>query len=517
MSKSSYPATGGTQDIFFDRSGAQLLPTIVNGEGVHLIDEDGRRLFDACSGPFLACLGQGNERVLQAMMDQGRNLTYTYSRTTRHQANAELAERLTSLAGFGFERAHLTSGGSEAIEMAIKFLRSHAVATGQSQRTHLISLLPGYHGATFQTIGLNGDVNSRSLWGEMIVYSEKIPAPLTFRSPSAQDAATASLSAFEEAIDRLGGDRILAVLMEPIGGQSSGANVPHPTFARGMRALCNGHGIKLVFDEVVTAFRTGHFLAAHADTEALPDVIVLAKGLGAGYAPLGLALEAADDFLFGGFEAGAFDGETGVGEIGFILFGGDFGLGKGLIEGGLGLAEGGFLLHEGLVSAGGIEFDDGVGLFDAFTGRGHPGDGGVGRHGRVDLNGALGGELAAAADEDQEIALAGGGGGEDGGGLGLAGGGGGGGRGGGGGGEKGEGGPGAEGWGDAGLGDGGIAHCLVSLAGASTTTAAERSGMRWGSDLSSLKTAVKVLIGLPSAEEATGLANSKWAGMARSG
>src|ERR1022692_2448907 len=100
MSKSSYPATGGTQDIFFDRSGAQLLPTIVNGEGVHLIDEDGRRLFDACSGPFLACLGQGNERVLQAMMDQGRNLTYTYSRTTRHQANAELAERLTSLAGF---------------------------------------------------------------------------------------------------------------------------------------------------------------------------------------------------------------------------------------------------------------------------------------------------------------------------------------------------------------------------------------------------------------------------------
>src|ERR1035441_6219828 len=244
----------------------------------------------------------------------------------------------------------------------------------------------------------------------------------------------------------------------------------------------------------------------------------------------GLALEAADDFLFGGFEAGAFDGETGVGEIGFILFGGDFGLGKGLIEGGLGLAEGGFLLHEGLVSAGGIEFDDGVGLFDAFTGRGHPGDAEVGDHGRVDLNGALGGELAAAADEDQEIALAGGGGGEDGGGLGLAVAVGGEGSGEGESEEKEEAGPEAEagagaagqergsgGWGDAGLGDGGIAHCLVSLAGASTTTAAERSGMRWGSDLSSLKTAVKVLIGLPSAEEATGLANSKWAGMARSG
>ncbi len=294
MNSSNYPAIGGTQDIFFDRAGANLLPRIVAGEGVYLIDEHGRRLLDACSGPFLACLGQGNERVLQAMMDQGHSLTYTYSRTTRHDANAELSERLASLAGPGYERAHLTSGGSEAIEMAIKFLRAHAVATGQSQRTHLISLLPGYHGATFQTIGLNGDVNAKMLWGDMAVYSEKIPAPLTFRSPSAEAAAAASLSAFEEVIDRLGRDSILAVVMEPIGGQSSGANVPHPSFARGLRRLCNSHGIKLVFDEVVTAFRTGYFLAAHADAEALPDVIVMAKGLGAGYAPLGAALFSRD-------------------------------------------------------------------------------------------------------------------------------------------------------------------------------------------------------------------------------
>jgi adenosylmethionine-8-amino-7-oxononanoate aminotransferase len=294
MNDFTYPALGGTQDVFFDRPGAMQLPRIVAGEGVHLVDEHGRRLLDACSGPFLACLGQGNQRVLQAMMDQGRKLTYTYSRTTRHDANADLAERLTSLAGPGFERAHLTSGGSEAVEMAVKFLRAHAVATGQSQRTHLVSLLPGYHGATFQTIGLNGDVGAPPLWGEMTVYSEKIPAPLTFRSQSPEAAATESLSAFEGVISRLGGDSVLAVIMEPIGGQSSGANVPHPSFARGLRRLCDRHGIKLVFDEVVTAFRTGYFLAAHADSEALPDVVVLAKGLGAGYAPLGAALFSRD-------------------------------------------------------------------------------------------------------------------------------------------------------------------------------------------------------------------------------
>jgi len=285
-----YPPAGGTQDVFFDRAGARFLPTIVAGEGVYLTDESGRRLLDACSGPFLAALGQGNERVLQAMLQQGRKLTYTYSRTTRHHANAALTERLASLAGAGFERAHLTSGGSEAVEMALKFLRAHAVASGQGQRHRVISLMPGYHGATLQTLGLNGDVNAPALWGPMAVWSDKIPAPITFRASSAEAAAAASLAALEETIDRIGPDQVLALVMEPIGGQASGVNVPHPSFASGARALCDHHGIRLVFDESVCAFRTGHFLAAQHAPDARPDVAVLAKGLAAGYAPLGAAL-----------------------------------------------------------------------------------------------------------------------------------------------------------------------------------------------------------------------------------
>ena len=290
MSDWQYPAVGGTQDVYFDRAAARRLPTIVAGEGIHLLDDRGRRLLDVCSGPFLAALGQGNERVLQAMLDQGRRLTYTYSRTTRHAANAALTERLAALAGAGFERAHLTSGGSEAVEMALKFLRAHAVATGQPERHRVISLMPGYHGATLQTLGLNGDVAVPPLWGPMVVSSEKIPAPLTFRAASPEAAAAASLAALEETIERLEPERVLALVMEPIGGQSSGVNVPHPSFARGARAICDRHGIRLVFDESVCAFRTGRFLAAHHAPDALPDVAVLAKGLAAGYAPLGAAL-----------------------------------------------------------------------------------------------------------------------------------------------------------------------------------------------------------------------------------
>jgi len=290
MTTPPFPPLGGTQDVFFARSSVGDLPTIVAGEGVYLLDDAGRRLLDVCSGPFLANLGQGNERVLEAMLAQGRRLTYTYSRTTRHGANAELTSRLAALAGPGFERAHLTSGGSEAVEMALKLLRAHAVATGRPERHRVISLMPGYHGATLQTLALNGDIGVPALWGPLVVASEKIPAPLTFRAPSAEAAAAASLAALEAAIARVGPEQVLAFVMEPVGGQASGVNVPHPSFARGVRALCDRFRIHLVFDEIVSAFRTGRFLAAHHDPEALPDVAVLAKGLAAGYAPLGAAL-----------------------------------------------------------------------------------------------------------------------------------------------------------------------------------------------------------------------------------
>jgi adenosylmethionine-8-amino-7-oxononanoate aminotransferase len=284
------PPPGNTQDAFFPRANAAALPTIVSGAGPILVDDRGRTLIDVCSGPFLAALGQGNERVLHAMLEQGRLLTYTYSRSTRHAANATLSGRLAAIAGPGLERVHLTSGGSEANEMAIKMLRARAVARGEIDRSRIITLMPGYHGATIQTLGINGDVGVSALWGPLTIEAERIPAPLTFRAPSPLAAADDSIAALVATIARVGADRMLAVVMEPIGGQASGANVPHPSSARRVRQICDGAGIGLVFDEIVTAFRTGAYLAAHHDPQAAPDLVTLAKGLGAGYAPLGAVL-----------------------------------------------------------------------------------------------------------------------------------------------------------------------------------------------------------------------------------
>jgi adenosylmethionine-8-amino-7-oxononanoate aminotransferase len=289
------PERGGPQDLFFATRVTEGLPRIVRGEGVHLVDEDGRHYLDAASGAFLANLGQGNERVIAAMAEQARRLSFSYIRTTRHDPNAALTERISRLAGAGFERVHLSSGGSEANEMAIKFLRALAVARGEAQRHRLVTLMPSYHGATLAALGMNGDLSVEALWGPLTRLSEKIPAPLTYRAESPEAAARASIAALSETLARVGPETVLALVVEPVGGQSTGANVPHPSFFAEARRICTQHGIRLVFDEVMSAVRCGRFLAAHLQPDALPDVVVMAKGLGAGYAPLGAVLAPAAD------------------------------------------------------------------------------------------------------------------------------------------------------------------------------------------------------------------------------
>ena len=290
MSVSERPAHGGPQSLFYATAITEGIPRMVRGEGIYFWDDNGKRYIDVASGTFLTNLGQGNERVLRAMYDQGKQLTFSYVRNTRHDANEELTERVARLAGPGFERVHLSSGGSEANEQAIKFLRQYAVATGQPQRTKIITLMPSFHGATFGAIAMNGDLDAPALFGPFATFSEKIPAPLTYRSESPEAAARITAKALEETIARIGGENVLAFVCEPVGGQSSGANVPDPLFFSEVRRICDEHGIYVIYDEIMSAVRSGKFLAAHFQPDALPDLVVMAKGLGAGYAPLGAVL-----------------------------------------------------------------------------------------------------------------------------------------------------------------------------------------------------------------------------------
>lgn len=281
-------SVGNHQELFYS-SGSIPRPHIVRSEGIRFHAADGRTFVDANAGAAVANIGPGNERVLQAMVDQGRKMSFSYVRFTRHDANIELTTRIAELAGPGFERIHLANDGSEANEMAVKLLRVCAYQAGKPAKRKIISLSPSYHGGTLATMGWSGDSEYTAYYSDLMVPSTKIPAPLTYRRPpgmSVEDAGIAAAQHLERAIIELGPDNVLAFVMEPVGGTATGANVAPDSYLRAVRQICNQYDVFMVFDEVMSATRTGTFLAAHHVPDARPDAIVIAKGLGAGYVPL---------------------------------------------------------------------------------------------------------------------------------------------------------------------------------------------------------------------------------------
>jgi adenosylmethionine-8-amino-7-oxononanoate aminotransferase len=264
---------------------------MARAEGIWFWDEDGKAYIDASSGPMVSAVGHCNPRVIDAMIRQARTLDYAFTLVARNRANEQYANRLAMLAGPGFERVSLCSGGSEAVDNALKFVRQYCMATGQSTRHRVISLDPSYHGATIASLAAGGNTSLHPFFDGFAVAAETIPAPLSYRVPgglTVDEYASNCASALEAKIVELGPDNVLAFVLEPVGGLSTGAVVPPASYFRAVREICTRHGVFLIFDEVLCgAGRTGRFVTAHHWPDALPDVIVQAKGIGAGHAPLG--------------------------------------------------------------------------------------------------------------------------------------------------------------------------------------------------------------------------------------
>jgi adenosylmethionine-8-amino-7-oxononanoate aminotransferase len=285
---------GGSMQTFSAKAGAARNPRIARGEGLYLWDADGRRLIDVSSGPVANNLGHGNKRVLAAMHAQADKVTFVHPSQFESEANLQLADLLTGLAGKGFERAWFCSGGSEAVEGAIKFARQHAVMSGHGARWKVISRATSYHGSTLGALSVTGDGVAHQMFGPMMRAMPKVPTPFTYRIPqnhTPESYARLCAAELERTIEREGPDSVLAFIMEPIGGVSTGALVVPDIYIAMVRDICTRHGVLLIFDEIITgAGRTGAFVAAHHLPKALPDMMVLAKGLTGGYTPFGAVL-----------------------------------------------------------------------------------------------------------------------------------------------------------------------------------------------------------------------------------
>ncbi|MFT4268073.1 MAG: aspartate aminotransferase family protein [Xenophilus sp.] len=285
---------GGSVLSFYSPQGALRPPRVGRGEGVWLWDADGRRYLDATAGAVVANIGHGNRHVIAAMQAQAERVSFAYPRFFESEHNIALADRLCALAGEGFDRAFFVSGGSEANESALKLARQHAVVSGQAGRWKVISRDPSYHGSTLGALAVTGDAHTQAIYGPMVQPMPKVPAPLSYRLPeghTAESHAMACADALERSIEQEGPETVLAFILEPIGGLSTGAVVSPAAYFQRVRQICDRHGVLLIYDEIMSgAGRTGEFLAAHHWPAAQPDLVTLAKGLAAGYTPLGCLL-----------------------------------------------------------------------------------------------------------------------------------------------------------------------------------------------------------------------------------
>ncbi|UUZ77019.1 aminotransferase class III-fold pyridoxal phosphate-dependent enzyme [Polaromonas sp. P1(28)-13] len=262
-----YGAHGGPVQLFFMKKDAPRRPMIERGDGIYLWDTQGRRYIDASSGPIAANLGHGNARVIAASDRQIRKVAYASRVFFENQANIELADIVTGLAGPGLERAFFVSGGSEANESAMKMARQYAITQGQASRWKVLSRNPSYHGSTLGTIAISGDPVSEAAFGPMTRLMPKVPAPFTYRLPegvTAEANGALCADALEQTILREGPATVLAFILEPVGGLATGALVAPDGYYARVREICSRHGVLLIFDEVMSgAGRTGSFLAAH--------------------------------------------------------------------------------------------------------------------------------------------------------------------------------------------------------------------------------------------------------------
>ncbi len=297
---------------FISPAGAQEFPKVVRGEGVYIWDSMGRRLLDGSSGAISVNIGHGHPRVLEAMRDQMSRIIYAHSMRWDNDPNERLAARLERLSNWGYGAAFFVSGGSEANEAAIKFARQVAVARGQSSRFKIISRVPSYHGATTALLGITGDPDYAAAYKPMFVEMPKVDAPLMYRRPRGEselDVVDRCVRQLEDTIVREGPETVLAFMIEPVGGVSTGALVSPDSYSTRIRKVCDRYGVMLIYDEIMSgAGRTGRFLAGHHWPDCRPDIVTLAKGVSGSYAPLGVVLASsgmvADVRQAGGFKHG---------------------------------------------------------------------------------------------------------------------------------------------------------------------------------------------------------------------
>jgi adenosylmethionine-8-amino-7-oxononanoate aminotransferase len=268
-------------------------PIAVSGHGVFIRDAEGKEYIDASSGAAVSCLGHSHPDVLAAMREQF-GLAYAHTSFFTTPVAEALADDLVARAPQGIGHVFFVSGGSEAIEAALKLARQYFAERGEPQRRHIIARRQSYHGVTLGALAVGGREWQRKQFGPLLIETHHVSPVYEYRERRANETAQAYgerlAEELEDKIDELGGGNVIAFVAETIVGATLGA-VPAVTgYFKRVRDICDRHGVLLILDEVMCGMgRTGTLYACEQE-ETCPDLIAVAKGLGGGYAPIGALL-----------------------------------------------------------------------------------------------------------------------------------------------------------------------------------------------------------------------------------
>ena len=278
----------------FGRSTQASLPRAVKGDGPYIIDEGGKRYLDGSGGAAVSCLGHSDETVQAAIHAQLDQLAYAHTGFFTSEPAEELADLLVAQAPTGLDRVYLVSGGSEAVEAAIKLARQYFLEIGEPDRHHIISRRQSYHGNTLGALAAGGNALRRAQFQPLLIDTSQIAPCYAYRDRAPDETPEAYglrvANELESEILTHAPGSVMCFIAEPVVGATLGAVAATPGYFKRIREICDQYGVLLILDEVMCGIgRTGTLFAAQVEGIS-PDITTIAKGLGAGYQPIGAML-----------------------------------------------------------------------------------------------------------------------------------------------------------------------------------------------------------------------------------
>ena len=278
----------------FHRDPRLKYPVAVRGEGAYLYDRDGKRYLDASGGAAVSCLGHSDPAVVTAIQRQLEKLPFAHTSFFTNEPMEALADALIARAPKSFDKVYFVSGGSEAIEAALKLARQYFVEKGEPQRAHLIGRRQSYHGNTLGALAVGGNAWRRQQFEPLLIKTTHVSPCYAYRGKQASETEAAYgerlARELEQEIQRLGEKSVIAFVAETVAGATIGAVPAVAGYFKRVREICDRYGVLLILDEVMCGMGRCGTLWAFEQEGIVPDLVTIAKGLGAGYQPIGALL-----------------------------------------------------------------------------------------------------------------------------------------------------------------------------------------------------------------------------------